>query len=85
MNTRTPGIQIIRKTEELKPTATEAYLTGLFLSSLVLCPLFIALAILTKLWAKIGTTDTTGIYVGVALGFLVSMVLSFIFMKLATK
>jgi len=85
MSPKTPGLQIIRKEEEEKPTPRQAFTIGFFLASLVLVPLIIAVTILGKLWVVFDTTDTTGIYIGIGIGLLISMVLSFIFMKLATR
>ena len=85
MTPKTPGIEIVRKVEVEKPTNMEAFLTGFFLLILILCPILIAATILLELWSLYQTDPVGGVFVAMGLGIVFSFVLSFIFMKLATR
>jgi hypothetical protein len=85
MSPKSPGIQIIRKEVEEKPTFRDAFTVSFFLLSIVLVPLAIVGTILGRLWLYFHTTDTTGIYIGIGFGLVIAMVLSFIFTKIATR
>ena len=85
MSPRSPGIQIIRKETEEKPTPKDAFTVSFLLLSMVLVPLAIVGTILAKLWEYFQTTDTTGIYIGIGLGLVIAAFLSFIFMKIAIR
>ncbi|UCH88633.1 MAG: hypothetical protein JSV49_10325 [Thermoplasmata archaeon] len=85
MKPKSTGIQIIRKEKEEKPSPLSSFIVGFIVIGLVLCPLFIAGAILTRLWVRLGTTDFAGIYIGLGLVILVTFILSLIFMRLASR
>jgi hypothetical protein len=85
MKQKTSGVQIIRKTELEKATPMQAFLTSFIILVLIFAPIAVVGILLTGSYESFGTGDFYGVYIGIGFGVLLAFILSFIFMKLATK